>query len=382
MNLQYHAQPQQRLDSQSAGFLFSAAARIRHIRKHASFDDRCIFQSPINAFNQPADVLEQVMYLVHDVEQLRKEVNILRKQYETFSQANLSENIGDPYDELFRMEISQKIHDLQNVSRQLDQTKSQMLASFTDESKNELNAYLSEQLETKSRYDLGISKLNETIANNTEKSNEINKSSIKEDIEKNESKIQDLQNLLDELVNDEKELLEKHHKLTVLPEEEMRSFSLIQANLQKKLKSLQYASSQKKVEITKLQRIQMTQKHELNTIIKNKKLQSQNQRIRNRWYLRYQKKQEDLQKCDDADSVADSDATSVNFDIDNEEVVKIRVRRRHKHYHKKYADENQGNIIDFDDLEKNDFLINGRIPLQEDPVFPNQSNYLTDIDDL
>ncbi|KAK8878090.1 hypothetical protein M9Y10_004853 [Tritrichomonas musculus] len=379
MNIQKRKSHQ--LDPKTASYLFSSSARVRHVRKLPSIDDRSLIASPLDSFKQPTYVLEQAIYLAQDVESIKKELVPLRQQYEsirsTIDYTDTTLEDVDPYDEISRREGYSRLHRLQDESRELDSQVSLLNTTFVDESRNTLNAYVTEQYQMKAQIDIDLNDLREAInLQKNELENRVN-SEIKDKILENDKKIKELKRVLSQLSSDEKQLLEEHQIVfSTRPKKE--KLTLIQSSLQKQLSSLQHQSSQKRVELAKIQKSQKQQKKDIHDVIEEQKVKENQEKASERYRRIYQKKVEEMKKQSDEEKEREKEYLEnlVNFYREEETetmLVKTKIKRRHKHFHQRKEDaseiENENEKVPNNEKEQNIENQN----LDKSSVSPNES---------
>lgn len=374
MNIQKRRSASHKLDPKNASFLFSSSARVRHTRKLPSIDDRSLIAKPTDSFKQPTYILEQAVHLAQDVESLRKELTPLRLQYEslrsTIDYTDETQEDVDPLEEISRREGYSRLHRLQDEIRELDSQMSLLNTTFVDQSKNDLNAKVTEQYQMKAQADIDIANLREAIQIQTKSLENQGDSKFKDKILENDKKIQELKEVLSDLRNEEGKLLEKH-KQTFKTKPKKEELVQIQLGLQKQLKSLEYQTSQRRVELAKIRNCQAYTKKDIEGCLEEQRNKANQQKI-TEMYLERNRKSTSCSVVDD-EKEKEYIQSLVNFYRDDDqqtELVRTRIKRRHKHFHASTKDGNSVNEEIPENIENDN---NENLENQENQVLEKSS---------
>ena len=350
MNIQKRKSVSSKFDPKTASFLFTSSARVRHTRQLPSIDERSLIANPLSKYKQPTYILEQAVHLANDVEALRKELAPLRLQFESLRSAidytdTTQENV-DPLEEISRRDGYSKLHRLQDDSRELDSQMTLLNTTFVDQSKNDLNAYVTEQYHMRAQTEVDISDLREAIEIQTKELDNTVDRKIRDKYLENEKKIKELKETLSELKDEEKQLLKQHKQAVIRTTHDPKKEELLQtqSTLLKQLKTLQHRSSQKRVELAKIQKIQESQKKDLEDVIQEQKNRINQEKSTEMYIRNYQRRVSSV--AEDSEKEKEYLQSLVDFyreDNQETELVKRIVKRRHKRFHPASKDGDNNN---------------------------------------
>lgn len=341
----------------------SPSSRVKKIRKLPSFDTRSLIANPNLEYIQPAYILEQKLHLIPEVEALRKEVSLLRENYQLLlatlkdskKGVNTVDETGDLiYDEMAQHELTRKLTNYQAEADELESCISSYNNTLTEETEMDLNNYVTNQKQIMNQLTEGI----EMDVKLTEERNELlltkTTADYAEIVDANEVKISQLNELLYDLRKEEKLMLQMHQDMCKSEPSKTETNQEINYYL-RQLQMLQHTRARKIVDINKLQREHQQEKIALESIKLVKEEAEKKRRERMASQLIYKRKAQQLEE--------NSRAASQMKQNEEDQKLTSTKRRKHKHkhwHHRRQDDDNktEDNIVidGNDDVTKKDPL--------------------------
>lgn len=324
----------------------SPSTRVKKIRKLPSFDTRSLLGNPNLEYVQPAYILEQKLQLSPQVEELRKEVAILRENYQlilstlkdTQSDTNADSSQNDitdvMYDEMAQHELSKKLSHYQAECDELDRRISTYNSTLTEKTENDLNNYVTNQKSWKTLLENEVESAQKLV----DEKNELLAMKITENyaetIDANQIKISHLTQLLNDLRKEEQLMLQMHqdvYKSEVFPPESIQEIQ----SYQRKLQMLQHTHARKLVDMTKLQKELQQEKVALFAVKQAREENEKRRRERIASQLIYKKRAEMLSESSRAVSEMKKNEEDQNLTT----TKKKKNKHKHKHWHHHRKDE-------------------------------------------
>lgn len=358
----------------------SPRARVKKIRRLPSLDTRSLLANPNLEYAQPAYILEQKLQISQQVEQLRKEVSLLRENYQIIlstlndsrndDNTNSSQNgeIENIYDEMAQHELSKKLSNYQAEYDELERRISAYNSSLTENTQFELNNYVTAQRGMQTQLESEI----EAALRLIEEKNELLITKVSENytekVDANQIKITQLTELLLDLQKEEQLMLQLHQDMCkpVPVSEELKQEYM---SCQRKLQMLQHSHARKLVDVKKLQKEQQQEKIALFAVKQTREENERKRRERIASQLIYKKRAEMLEESSRAVSeIKKNEKNEKNKKNENNEKLTTTKRRKHKHKHwHHHRQDDESSTTENGNNSQNDIVVDEGIDLVPKP---------------
>lgn len=350
----------------------SPRARVKQIRRLPSFDTRSLLANPNLEYAQPAYILEQKLQISQQVEQLRKEVSLLREKYQLIlstlkdskndDNANSFQNdeIEDIYDEMAQHELSKKLSNYQAEYDELERRISAYNSSLTENTQMDLSNYVTTQRGIKTQLE---DEINEALRQIEEK-NELLIAKVSENytekIDANQMKITQLTELFLDLQKEEQLMLQLHQDMCK-PVPVSNELKQEYMNCQRKLQMLQHSHARKLVDMKKLQKEQQQEKIALYSVKQIREENEKKRRERIASQLIYKKRAAEMLE-------ESSRAVSEIKENENNEKLTTTKRRKHKHKHwHHHRQDDESTTTENGNKSQNDIVVDEGVDLVPKP---------------
>ena len=258
--------------------------RLEVLRRLPPGDSRALISDPNADYNAPETIMDIGCRLLVDVEQIRREVAPLRERVRILEEAHAPDE--DPEEEVRRRTAEENIGDLNRKIKDQERQIEQLYVMFDESQEKELSDYIVWQRETLQSELAELPKQQEELEKANDALIELMDSEAVEEEGKASMKIEELRAMLSEMRSEEAEMMEEHEALLKSEPSAIEDAKII-ASWDKKLRNVQHVKAQRKLEMSKLIKLQKSQIENMEASIADKKRREDQDRAREAWRRSY-----------------------------------------------------------------------------------------------
>ena len=258
--------------------------RLEVLRRLPPGDSRALISDPNADYNAPETIMDIGCRLLIDVDQIKQEVVPLRERVRVLEQAHAPDE--DPEEEVRRRQAEERIGDLKYRITEQKRQIAQLEEMFDEEQAKILSDYIVWQRETLQTESAELPRREEELEKANDALIDLMDSEAVEQEGKASMKIEELRAMLNEMRGEEADLMEEHEALLRSEPSAIEDAKII-ASWQKKLQNVEHVKAYRKLEMSKLIRLQKSQIENMEASIRDKKRREDVDRARETWRKNY-----------------------------------------------------------------------------------------------